>query len=343
MPPRIRSSQALLLNGCSSPLLSSFTPSHTVAAAAGAAQTTRQCPPSQHTQTSYFSTTAPLELTRLRRDFETWLRTQGKRYRDPTPGEPCRYLGNTKQFSPKGKVFPLNPEFISQPVLSESAREKIWRSVMVDAQPLKAVSAKYSVDMRRVAAVLRLKAIEKQWEQEGKQMALPYAKSVLEMVPVNHLTPERPHEPINDIHVHGYTMQQIFLPTSESREFTRADAAKAFGEHILPVDQKMRIPELLAFEKDLVKGEERRTAEENFYEATTKSERDIADRELIKSQLEEKRKLRVDTDRFEFRFEQISVDKAGRKGRSRSAVGWRYGVPYNDRRRGVVKIPTSVE
>jgi hypothetical protein len=46
------------------------------------------------------------------------------------------------------------------------ARERIWRDVMVKGLPLKAVSAEYSVDMRRVAAVVRMKAIEKKWDRE---------------------------------------------------------------------------------------------------------------------------------------------------------------------------------
>jgi hypothetical protein len=49
-------------------------------------------------------------------------------------------------------------------VLSEEARETIWNNVMVEGLPLKAVSARFSVDMRRVAAVVRMKEIEKRWE-----------------------------------------------------------------------------------------------------------------------------------------------------------------------------------
>jgi hypothetical protein len=62
--------------------------------------------------------------------------------------------------------FPNNPAFRSEPVLSESSRETIWRAVMVEGLPLKAVSAEYKVDVRRVAAVVRMKEIEKKWERE---------------------------------------------------------------------------------------------------------------------------------------------------------------------------------
>ena len=162
------------------------------------------------------------------------------------------------------------------------------------------------------------------------------------MLPTNPLG-NIPHEPINDIHVHSYTMQQVFHPTSESREFTRHDAAKAFGEKILPVDYKMRIPELLGLEKDLASGVARHTAEQNFMQAAMSSERAIADKEIARRKKEEAGKMRVDSGRFEFRFENMNVENAGRDGRSRHGVGWRYGAPYTDRKKGEVKIPTKVE
>lgn len=175
-------------------------------------------------------------------------------------------------------------------------------------------------------------------------MAIPYAKAVEKMLPrVNLTNNERPFEPINDIHIHSYTMQQLFVPVSESREFTRSDAAKAFGEHILPPDSKMRIPELITLEKDIAKGVEPRLAEKKFIAAAAKHEAEFARRLKIESIKEEQNKIRVNSSRnVEFRFEKINVDDVGRDGRARSGVGWRYGVPFNDRRRGAVKIPTSV-
>lgn len=174
-------------------------------------------------------------------------------------------------------------------------------------------------------------------------MAKPYAKAVLQMLPKTKLGVD-PHEPINDVHVHSYTMQQVFHPTSESRQFTREDAAKAFGEHILPVDKKMRIPELLGLERQLASGVDRASAEENFTQAAMRSERDAAAAAQRRARKEEERKIKVDSGRFEFRFENVNVEGVvGRDGRGRKAVGWRYGVPHMDRKKGMVKIPTKVE
>ena len=51
--------------------------------------------------------------------------------------------------------------------------------------------------------------------------------------------PITPHEPINEIHVHKATMNQLFHPTSESRHFTRRDAATAFHHRMLPADDRV--------------------------------------------------------------------------------------------------------
>lgn len=47
--------------------------------------------------------------------------------------------------------------------------------------------------------------------------------------------------------------------------------------------------------------------------------------------------------RWDFKFQDISAEKTGRDGRGRHAVGHRYGMPLEDRKKGQVKIPTSVE
>jgi hypothetical protein len=36
------------------------------------------------------------------------------------------------------------------------------------------------------------------------------------------------------------------------------------------------------------------------------------------------------------------VDSIGGKGRGRHGVGWRYGVPFYDTKKGNVQVPTSV-
>ena len=57
----------------------------------------------------------------------------------------------------------MNPQFQSDRVLDEKARELIWEKVMRQGETLKAVSAELGVDLTRVAAIVRLKEVEKDW------------------------------------------------------------------------------------------------------------------------------------------------------------------------------------
>lgn len=165
----------------------------------------------------------------------------------------------------------------------------------------------------------------------------------MSMLPQSQLVEGQEFEPINEIHVHSYTQQQLFLPTSESRHFTREDAAKAFGDHILPADKRVPHPELIALEKDLLAGKSVHQAREAFEKAAMESEVAAATKERKRLRHEERQTTRVQASRFEFRFKDINVEDGGKDGRSRQGTGWRYGVPFYDRRRGEVKIPTKVE
>ncbi len=84
-------------------------------------------------------------------------------------------------------------------------------------------------------------------------------------------------------------------------------------------------------------------ASERFKQAVMESERKAAEKQVAKAAFEEKLTTRVNTERFEFRFKQFNSENVGPKGRSRGAVGWRYGTPHDDRSKGhELKIPTSV-
>ena len=149
------------------------------------------------------------------------------------------------------------------------------------------------------------------------------------------------HESINDLPVHAATGQQIFHPTSESRQFTRADAAKVFDENLLPADDRVPHPELALMHKDFKAGMTREEIEERQRERDEKIEKKraaIASKKA--SNLAAVKK--VQTGRWEFRFTDVNVDDIGKDGRGHKGVGWRYGVPLMDRSRGQVKIPTRV-
>ncbi|KAI5867713.1 eukaryotic mitochondrial regulator protein-domain-containing protein [Durotheca rogersii] len=293
-----------------------------------------------------FSTSAPRQrFTELRRRFMNWISGPGTVYRRHRPGSTNYLQARADSRRNVDRPFPLNPMFRSRPVLDDRARELIWHKIVVEGESVKAVSAELGVDIRRVGAIVRLKEVERDWIAKGKKLARPYAKAVLSMLPTHSFRQtqqNQPFEPINELHVHPYTMKQMFWPTSESRHFTRADAAQAFHNDLLPADERVPHPELIQMEKELLQGVSPYDAAQNFKEAVRESERKASEAQVKKIELEEQFTTRVHSGRFEFRFKQIDSSKVGPTGRARNAVGWRYGAPYYDRSRGQIKIPTSV-
>lgn len=75
---------------------------------------------------------------------------QGPQYLGPMPDQP----------------FPVNPLFRSLPVLADETKELIWDKITKRGETIKSVSAEMSIDVRRVAAVVRLKAVQRQWEED---------------------------------------------------------------------------------------------------------------------------------------------------------------------------------
>lgn len=166
------------------------------------------------------------------------------------------------------------------------------------------------------------------------------------MVPTHSYPEDKPKqalEPINEIHVHSYTMQQLFVPTSESREFTRKDAAEAFHHTLLSPDMRIPHPELVQMERRIKEGMKEKESWELFKEEAKQSEQARDARVAARAELDARDTTTVSSDRFEFRIKQISADDAGKHGRARGGVGWRYGIPYEDRKKNQVKIPTKID
>ena len=123
------------------------------------------------------------------------------------------------------------------------------------------------------------------------------------------------------------------------------DAAAVFQRGLLPADDRIPHPELIEVEREKnlqISREERleRQAEREKKEAEAKVEKERKRRE---------REDRVtkhivpEGSRWEFRFQDISVESVGRDGRDLRGVGARYGIPHEDRKRGQIKIPRKVD
>lgn len=151
-----------------------------------------------------------------------------------------------------------------------------------------------------------------------------------------------PHESINDLPVHRATEIQIFHPVSESRHFTRRDAGKVFDRELMPAEDRVPHTELVQLE---IWRREGKQGDERVQLQREKDAKDLQSKEVLemKKREREARTIRkVETERSEFRFQDIRVESAGSTGRSRMGIGARYGMPHEDRKKGQIKIPRRV-
>ncbi|KAI2728014.1 hypothetical protein CBS147326_4909 [Penicillium roqueforti] len=192
---------------------------------------------SQCLSRQFSATAAPQAQTKLRRQMFEWLNTEGAVFKHHVPGE-TNYLTRLKQRGPEtssdaSRPFPNNSSFISEPILSEELRNEVYHRVVEQKMSLRAVSVHLGIDMKRIAAVVRLVELEKRQRAQGKPLALPYARAIHEMVPTTPLAQQGErqeyHEPINDLPAHPLTGSQIFYPVPESRSFTRVEAGRVFS------------------------------------------------------------------------------------------------------------------
>ncbi len=178
------------------------------------------------------------------------------------------------------------------------------------------------------------------------------------------------------------TLPQLFYPTSESRQFNRVDAGRVFsgaprlpdeedvgqgGQSVEPwkdtsieivgkpgherpvlksADVRIPHPHLVAYEKDkldhYLNNAERN---ERYHARLREGEEQRAEKKEAQRKREERHTLRVDTGRYEFLIKDCQTTRVGTglDGRGTASPGKRYGVPSQDRKRGVAKIPTKVE
>lgn len=62
--------------------------------------------------------------------------------------------------------FPNNPLYRSEKVVSEGTKRLIYERATEGGQALKAIAAEMGLDVRRVAAIVRLKEAQKQWTED---------------------------------------------------------------------------------------------------------------------------------------------------------------------------------
>lgn len=102
------------------------------------------------------------------RDLDEAARTakKGRKEKRPSTGQMTDGAPLPKETTEDLMPYPMNRQFRSQAVLSEELKDAIWKRVMEDGKSVRDVSAGLGVEMKRVAAVVRLKAVEKEWEKQ---------------------------------------------------------------------------------------------------------------------------------------------------------------------------------
>lgn len=115
-----------------------------------------------------------------------------------------------------------------------------------------------------------------------------------------------------------------------------------------PADSRIPHPHLIAFEKD--KLDKSLTALERRARHRERLQEDEEKRQAAKARLheeEEARKTRIDVGRWQFVVTDVQSTRQGvgldGRGSGHGAIGERYGVPSQTRKKGHVKIPTKVE
>ena len=169
-----------------------------------------------------------------------------------------------------------------------------------------------------------------------------YSKAVNEMLPQTPLAnPRVEHEPINDLVVHPSTLPQVFWPVAESQHFTRVEAGEAFGDKLLPAEVRIPHPQLYAIAKGVAGGKFLEVAKEEAWNNIQKADIQAKTRLMAKIKDQEARTTTIQSPRWAFKFEDVVVDTKS-TGRYANGIGARYGIPHDDRKKGLIKIPTKV-
>lgn len=91
--------------------------------------------------------------------YPEWIQSDGKKYEDAPRGRGPFWLGETP--------FPLNPSFDPPPPIAQSQKRNLWKLHQSDpANTVRVLSGKYGISMERLRAILRLQALETEWNRK---------------------------------------------------------------------------------------------------------------------------------------------------------------------------------
>ncbi|PVZ99940.1 hypothetical protein BB558_004022 [Smittium angustum] len=150
---------------------------------------------------------------------EFWIEREGVKFKNPVKGS-TNYVG--------GKIpFPLNPYFRPKPPLADTIKSKIYKDYIANptSNTPRFLGSKYGISIKRVEAILKLKAIEAQLEDSGKVIQKKFTAGMEDILGVPQSSAEMKfNEPLSIPNIHLGAPR--FKAISETQSFTSADAAK---------------------------------------------------------------------------------------------------------------------
>jgi hypothetical protein len=101
---------------------------------------------------------APRTLSQLP-DYKEWIQSGAKQYEYTPRGRGPFWIGETP--------YPLNPSFDPSPPIAQSQKKALWKLHQSDpANTVRVLSGKYGISMERLRAILRLQALESEWQSK---------------------------------------------------------------------------------------------------------------------------------------------------------------------------------
>lgn len=193
----------------------------------------------------------PIKLSRRRRKFHEWANGEGKRYKEASQGTK-NYLGQSP--------FPMNPLFKPVLPLSNAIREKIFQQYTSDPTTwtVRKLATEHNISLRRVDAILKLKAQEKQMESQGIPLQSKYLKGMEKLIGVQQ-SDRNLTEPL--IQIQPEVKKPKYQILDEDSDFTPEDAAKVLNRKAFSEVQKSQLIEELRAKGDKWKAVEQEKTE----------------------------------------------------------------------------------
>lgn len=170
MPPRIQS--RTVSNTLLPYLTATSSSSSSLSSLPSLSSTSSQCISRQ-----FSATAAPRGQTKLRRQMFEWLDGEGAVFKHHLPGQ-TNYVTSLKQRDSEGpesaRPFPNNQSFFSEPILSEELRNEVYNRIIEQKKSARVVSTELGIDMKRIAAVVRLVELEKRQRAQVRSPFCPF-------------------------------------------------------------------------------------------------------------------------------------------------------------------------